>query len=428
MRRALTIAAALAVVALTVRAAVGMAPGLDYFADASASIDALVRGDLDGFFASQPLMGSFSLLVRAPFVAAVFDGRLEDVYFAGAIPCLVAALALGIALGRIAADAGQPASVQGLIAGLAVVNPITFRALHWGHPEELLAGALCVGAVLAAVRDRQLLAGLLLGLALATKQWALIAVLPALLATSTRRMALLGIAAAVAAALTLPALIANLGGFEQVARSAAGHNSLGASTTPENLWWPLADRVEVTIVGERYMAPAWVGTVAHPLIVLAPIPLAVLLWLRPGRRRDDALGLLTLCLLLRCLLDQWNNDYYHLPFLLSLLAWETVRRPGVPRFTLAAAILLGLSFWPEQTRIFADSLASAPLRFALYVAWAVPFAAGVALALYRPTALEAARAEYHRRRGAAPRPAAVRDRADHGRRGEHAGQPAPARR
>lgn len=405
MRRLATALGVLAVLVLSLRASVGMEPGLDYFSDASAAIDALARGDLDGFFASQPLMGSFSLVLRAPFVAAVFDGNLETVYFAGALPCLFATVILGLALARLAAEHGQSAPVQGLIAGLAVINPITFRALHWGHPEELLGAALCVGAVLAALRERELLAGVLLGLAIATKQWALIAVLPTLLAAPRRRIALLTIAGSLVALFYLPGLIANSASFGGATEAAAGQAAGGASTTPWSLWWPLASVADSSF-GERYMAPAWVGVVSHPLIVLLPIPLAALLWRRRDRRPDDALLLLALLFLLRCLLDNWSNDYYHAPFFLSLLAWESVRRPGVPYLSLTVAVLLGVSFWPEQTRIFSDSLADAPLLFALYAAWTVPLATLLAVALYRPDLLR----QYHRRRGDSPRPAAVRDR------------------
>jgi hypothetical protein len=405
MRRALIAFLVLATAALSLRAGATMQPGLDYFSDASAAIDALVRRDLEGFFATQPLMGSFSLALRAPFVAPVFHSSLETVYFAGALPCVLATVVLGLALARLAAEHGQSSAVQGLIAGLAVINPITFRALHWGHPEELLCAALCVGAVLAALRERSLLAGALLGLAIATKQWALIAVLPALLAAPRRHLPLLAIAGAVAAAFYLPGLIANSDSFAGVTKAASGQGGGGASTTPWSLWWPLAE-IEDSPLGERYMAPGWVGALAHPLIVLLPIPLAALLWRRRDRRPDDALLLLALLYLLRCLLDNWNNDYYHAPFFLSLLAWETVRRPGVPRLSLAVAVLIGISFWPDQTRIFADSVADAPLLFAVYVAWALPLAALLAVALYRPDLLR----QYHRRHGTPARPAAVRDR------------------
>jgi glycosyl transferase family 87 len=404
MRRASIALLVLAAAALSLRAGVTMEPGLDYFADASNSIDALVRGDLTAFFAGQPLMGSFSLLVRAPFVAPVFDASIDTVYFAGALPCVLATVVLGLALARLAAERGQSTAVQGLIAGLAVINPITFRALHWGHPEELLCAALCVGAVIAALRERELLAGILLGLAIATKQWALIAILPALLAAPRRQLPLLAIAGAIATAFYLPGLVFDSDRFGAATEAAAGQAAGGSSTTPWSLWWPLA---EIASPGaDRYLAPAWVGMLSHPMIVLLPIPLAALLWRRRDRRPDDALLLLALLFLLRCLLDTWNNDYYHAPFFLSLLAWETLRRPGVPRLSLVVAILIGISFWPDQTRIFAGSLADAPLLFALYAAWAVPLAALLAIALYRPDVLR----QYHRRRGAPARTAAVRDR------------------
>jgi hypothetical protein len=200
-------------------------------------------------------------------------------------------------------------------------------------------------------------------------------------------------------------LIVDRDRFGAATEAAAGQAAGGASTTPWSLWWPLAGIADSPF-GERYMAPAWVGMLSHPLIVLLPIPLAALLWRRRDRRADDALLLLALLFLLRCLLDTWNNDYYHAPFFLSLLAWETIRRPGVPRLSLAVAVMLGLSFWPDQSRVFADSLADAPLLFAVYAAWAVPLAAFLAVALYRPGVLR----QYHRRRGAPPRPVAVRDR------------------
>src|ERR687885_769394 len=55
---------------------------------------------------------------------------------------------------------------------LCAANPITWRAFEMGHPEELLGGVLCVGAVLAATGRRPGCAGLLLGLAIANKAWA----------------------------------------------------------------------------------------------------------------------------------------------------------------------------------------------------------------------------------------------------------------
>jgi hypothetical protein len=387
MRGLLKGACVLVVLALSVRAAHHMEAGLDYFADAGSAIDAIVRGDLDGFLADQPLMGSFSLLLRAPFVALVFGGTEAQVFFAGALPCLLATLVLGLVLGRVAADHGQPPAVQGLVAGLAVISPVSLRALHWGHPEELLAGALCVGAVLLALRDRPLLAGLALGLACATKQWALIAVLPVVLSASERRLALLTVAALAALALTVPLLLGNSDSFGKVTAGAAADAPGGAWTTPWNVWWPLAHEQLGPAGSSRFAVAELIARLSHPLIVLLAAPLSYALWRRRERRPEDGLLLLALLFLLRCLLDQWNNDYYHVPLVLSVLAWETLRREGFPWLTLALTALVAITFPPDFTRIFGDSAARALELNVLYLAWALPLAAGLALELYAPGGL-----------------------------------------
>ena len=403
MSRVIKVAAGLAVLYLSARAGVAMEPGLDYFSDAGPAIDTLVRGNYDEFFASQPLMGTFSLLVRAPFVAAVFHSSETSVYLIGVLPCLFATIALGLVLSRSLADRGASTAAQGVVAGLAVINPMTFRAIHWGHPEELLAGALCVAALLAALRQRELLAGILLGLAISTKQWAVLAVLPTLLAASNHRLLLGCAAAAVTGVFTLPPLLLDPGAFERVAAGAAARDAGAAITTPWNVWWPLSDLAAMDAPGPRYYLPTEISSLTHPLIVLSALPLSAALWRRRDRRRDDALLLLTLLLLMRCLLDQWNNDYYHVPFMLSLLAWESVRRTGVPYLTVGVSILLGLSFWRQQDQIFGDSVAGAPLLNAFYLAWAVPLALGLAASLYRPDAVRnVTRQVQHRLRAAVP--------------------------
>ena len=373
----------LALLGMSARVGAQMETGLDYFSDAGGAIDSLVRGDFRSFFATQPLMGSFSLLLRAPFVAAVFDSSESTVYLAGALPCIAATLVLGMALGRLAADRGASPAVQGLVTGLCVLNPLTLRALHWGHPEELLAGALCVGAVLAALRDRELFAAVLLGLALATKQWALLAIPPVLFAAGGRRVALTAVAGAIAAAFTLPFLVADGSQFAATAQTAGGQSSGGALATPWNVWWPISSLVDFPAAGLRYVVPEWVARVAHPGIIAAAMPLSLLLWRRADRRRDDALLLLALLFLVRSLFDNWNNDYYHVPLVLSLIAWETIRYAGRPPYlSLVVVLAAGVSFWPAQTQIFAGSVEHAALLNALYLAWAVPLGAYLALSLY----------------------------------------------
>jgi uncharacterized membrane protein len=93
----------------------------------------------------------------------------------------------------------------GGLAALMLLNPLTFDALWRGHPEEILAGSLCVAAVLAALRERSVGAGVLLGLALGAKEWTLLALVPTLLAAGSQRLKLLAAAAGVGASLA-PAL------------------------------------------------------------------------------------------------------------------------------------------------------------------------------------------------------------------------------
>jgi hypothetical protein len=372
---------------LGLRSAFPMDSGLDYFADASFAIDALVRGNLAEFAANPALMGNFSLLLRAPFVATVFEHDLAVVYFAGALPCVLAVVALGLALRHRMRALGKPAAAATLVAALAVLNPGVFRSLHWGHPEELLAGALCVGAILAGTRERSLLAGVLLGLALATKQWALIAVIPTLLAASGQRVRLLVAAGALALVLTLPSLVGGSGQFVSMQKSAVAAEAV---VTAPNVWWPIstprtAAEREAASPGFGARIPTWLGALTHPLIVLVGIPLGWLFW----RRRHalapvDALGLFALAMLLRCLLDPWNIDYYHAPFLLALLAWEALARDGWPRLTLLAGALLALTFpshLTSQSEITADAL-----RYCVtYLAWALPLAGWLGLALFAPS-------------------------------------------
>jgi len=263
-----------------------------------------------------------------------------------------------------------------------MVNPLTWQALALGHPEELLGGALCVGAVLAALRGHAGRAGLLLGLALATKQWALIAVLPALAAAPTQRLRVGVVAATVAAALTLPLVAGNVSGFSERAQQAA---SGGRTVHLWNVLWPLAGsedrRIEVgddeRTVTVRVIPP-WVAHLTHPLIVALALPLSAAWWLSRRRTPDDALALLALLFLLRCLLDPVDNAYYHLPFLLSLIAWEGLARRGPPLFSALCALAVHYAIVKAG---WIDDLA---LRNALYLAATVPVAAWLGARLYLP--------------------------------------------
>jgi hypothetical protein len=357
--KAFLASAGTAIVLLFLAAAVTAEAGLDYFIDAGDAIDALVRGDWTAFFANQPLMGGFSLFVRAPFVALVFHGSEATVYWAGSVPCVLGLLALCAWLLREMRRAGRSETERAMVGVALILSPLAVRALHWGHPEELLGAALCVGAVIAAARGRWMLAGLMLGCAIATKQWAVLAFLPALIATPARmRVRLVSATAIVALALTVPMFAGNPGRFMEIQRSVSDgpHRALGdaggpsrpvSHVTPTNIFLPTSHEVD-TDRGPIHVQDSRIGRVAHPLIILVALPLTLLLWRRRASagavELRDALLLLALLFLTRCVFDPMSLDYYHVPFLTALGAAGALGGIREARLALLATAGLALAF------------------------------------------------------------------------------------
>ena len=359
-------------------------------------MNSMLDGDVTTALAQQPLMGSFSLFVRLPFAALARAAGGDDqlVYQLGTIPCLIAVGLLGVALAGRMRRRGQPAAACVAAAALCLVNPLTWEAIRLGHPEELLGGALCVGAVLAALRARILPAAVLLGLALATKQWAVIAVLPVLAAAPTGRVRLFAVASGLALCLTMPLVLGNPESFSGAAEQAAW---AGERVHPFNAVWPLAppeDRVISVGDGQSLVTvrvlPRWLAGLMHPLIVLLAVPLTLLWWTSRRRTPDDVLALLALLFLLRCLLDPVNNAYYHVPFLLSLVAWEGLTRRGPPVVSLLSGAAIYYTIYKAG---WTDDVAA---RNALYLLSTLPVGVWLAVRLYAPSAV------LHRRAWPAP--------------------------
>jgi hypothetical protein len=395
------LAALLGVAAMSWTGLVGFAWS-DYDYEVSGAFQALMRGDVAGFLAQVPAYGG-SLVLRAPFagaVAALGGGELA-VYRAVSIPCLLAGAVLAVVLVRRMGARGRSRGVRALVLGLCVANPVTLRALDIGHPEELLCAALAIGAVLAAADRRTVLAAVLLGLAVATKAWAVLAIGPVLLALPARRVVALALAGAVTGAVLAPIALAG------------SHDTLvtGAGTTgqifhPWQLFWMLGQAGHVVIGSDGLpkpgyrVAPTWLSPLTHPLIAFLVVPLS-LLWarMRGGAPRVDGeqvLLLLALLLLLRCVLDPWNVVYYELPFLLALLAWEALCRPERPPIlALVATVVVWATF--EQARS-QPQLLSPDMRNAVFLAWSLPLVAWLARETFAPggrvRARPAARAAY----------------------------------
>ena len=122
-----------------------------------------------------------------------------------------------------------------------------------------------------------------------------------------------------------------------------------ASSRPQPLetaWLAAASDRQVHVAGSPTLTyhaiPTWVPPLSHALIVLAALPFAAALW-RRRLRATQALALLALLFLVRCVFDPVDQDYFHVPFLLALLATEVTA--GVfPAVTLFAVGGLWLSF------------------------------------------------------------------------------------
>jgi hypothetical protein len=334
--RRVLLAAAAAAALLVWAGALEAAVEGDFKSESWPAYALLQGGDVDGFLAHVPGYSTFVLIVGAPaaLVADLLGGSEKATLRAVS---LLPAFALA---GLAAVLAGQARATGNrwwpLIMFLAC-GPIALKAITYGHPEELLATAGVVGAVLAAVRGRVGVAGVLLVIAIAAKQWAVLAVAPVLLATST--------------------LV-----------------STGGILHAQSLWWPLAPGPSVNEYGSQALAPAWFG-ISHPLIVALSVPICLAWWLRGSSRvREDALLLLALLFLERCLLDPWNNVYYQLPLIVALLAWEVQRGERRPPLTMAVTLATWLSF------AFFTRVGWAP--FLVYAAWSIPLAWHLSVRLY----------------------------------------------
>jgi hypothetical protein len=92
---------------------------------------------------------------------------------------------------------------------------------------------------------------------------------------------------------------------------------------------------------------------------------------------EEALGVLALILLLRCLLDPLAYSYHHVPFLMALVAWEALRR-RVPVLSVLTAGALVLT-----TSVVAP-MHDASLVNVFYLVWAVPLAVALAVLVLAP--------------------------------------------
>jgi hypothetical protein len=330
------------------------APGLgDYPTDAGPALQAIAHGHLGAFFSHQPAMGSVSLLVRAPFVvvaAALGDGRV-GIYRWGALACLLAVALVAIGLSRLALRRGSGRVAPVVIVAIALLGPLVHDALYYGHPEELLTASLAVSALLAACEQRALLTGVLAGLAVASKQWALLVITPAVLVLERDRIRALLASAIVAAAATLPMIAGSLSGF----RHALSYISHPQPIVTHFSWlYPLSPGGTFPVAnifgggrpvaGHRLLGVE--SMLARPSILAIGLALVLMIWWLSGRRLDHQpmLECTAVVLLLRCALDPGSMGYYHYPVLLVLLALDALAGRKLPLAGLAGVAVAFVTF------------------------------------------------------------------------------------
>jgi Glycosyltransferase family 87 len=342
----------------------------DFYGEAAPSYVALMHGHVLGFLRLAPPYGG-SLVLRAPFamLPALWGGGLRAVYFASALPCMLAAAAFAVWIAAQPRRHGAPWPPRIVAICCAVVNPVIMIVLLGGHPEEVLGAVLCVAAVMLASGGRAEWAGLLVGLAVANKPWALVAV-PVVVATlPQRRWRALAIAAASAALVLVPLAATRQHGLSAAANGADVGSLFNA---PQLLWW--------------FGHGSWIVREARLAIVIVAVLLTALWCLVrrheavPARasRVPDGLVLLALVLLLRAALDPQNNIWYHLPFLFALLAFE-VRSGRTPllmgTYTIAFIVVVPV----------VGGVVTRDVQAAIYAALVLPMIAWLAARLYLPS-------------------------------------------
>ena len=345
----------------------------DFYLEAYPAYQALMAGDVNRFVDLLPGYSGFTVGVGAPaaLLTGAFGGIETMAYRLSAAPGLFALAAVGVAIAGPVRAAGNRAWLLFLVCGAG--GALAYQALLYGHPEDLLATGCAVGAILAARAGMTWRAAALLVLAIVAKQWAVLAILPVAMAAPRH-----GIRIAAAGALFTAALL----GLQMTPSASGGHGALtqtGLLFHPHQLFWPFGVPATPEFIAGGHgtrMGPGWLAGLTRPLIIGAGTAVAIAWWLRsgPARNRDDVLLVFALALLLRCMLDPWNLVYYHLPLVVALAAWEARRGRDLPALSVVVTAACWLSFITYDAR-------EGYGPYVLYLAWTIPLAAGLGLAL-----------------------------------------------
>ena len=227
-------------------------------------------------------------------------------------------LAVGALALLRAARADSLARQAGLLAFLAFLPAASSAIVQLFHPQDIVSLGLALAGLAQIVRRRWLLAGLLFGMAILTKQFAVLLLLPALVAgPDTRaRLTTAGAAAGVFVAGILPFLVVDP---RATLENLSGFSAGGAA----------AGQTVLSLAGVH-------GTVASAVARDAPVvfALAVCVWaaLRPGLRAAQPVTLVALALVCtgsRLVFESVVFPYYLLAASVLVLLLDLVARRSV---------------------------------------------------------------------------------------------------
>jgi hypothetical protein len=362
------------VLAFLLLAALSFTEKTDYSVESQPAFEALRDGHIGLFLDRCPAYGG-SLILRAPLALLpnLWNGGPIALYRCVSSPAILLLLVYAVVLSSTALRLGARRRGAWLAMFLLMANPLAAYALLTGHSEEVIVTIACLGAAFATRTDRAGLAGLLFGIAVACKPWALVAGGPLLLALDAGRIRFLAVATVAVGVILLPLLIH---GGEGLAATGRAARTTGSIANPWQIWWFFGENLGPVhrsfghVYNDYRTEPDWITRISHPLVVIVP---AAICLARPrvlnGRPWHDLFLLLAAVLFLRCLIDTWNHHYYALPTVLALGTWEVLALRRAP-YVAWAATLLTLA-----TIVVTPTFASADLQSVLYLLWALPFAA-----------------------------------------------------
>lgn len=225
-----------------------------------------------------------------------------------------AVLLAGVVAVLRAANHGARLREPVTMLAVAVTAPVVACLLEFFHPQDLVAMGLSLLAVAAALRQRWTWAGVAIGLAITTHQFALLVAVPLLVvAPARRRWWFVGATALAGIAVDLPFLVATSGrAFRAVVIGSGFFPSYGGT-----ILWEIGHRG----------APFFLATRVLPIVVA----LGLAWWAeqRLGARTLEPTVLVSLvgvCLSMRLVFEENLWGYYFMALAVTLIVLESVCR------------------------------------------------------------------------------------------------------